>query len=113
MPRYEIHGQDSDKGALNFRHFSGAGMETYKMVIFAAFAALLSGCAFMDSLVSYDADPGSARRTYGVTLDRDIRADFPVSYREVDGDYHASHVEWVYQPHVKVTEPPVVTQGNP
>lgn len=88
-------------------------MKLYRHLLFPVIAALLSGCAFMDSLVSYDADPGSARRTYGVTLGRDIRADFPVSYREVDGDYHASHVEWVYQPHVKVTEPPVVTQGNP
>jgi hypothetical protein len=31
----------------------------------------------------------------------------------VGEDYHASHAEWVYQPHVTVPEPPVVSHGNP
>jgi hypothetical protein len=89
-------------------------MKAFQALPFLALAVLLSGCAYLESLGYYGEEPrGSARRTYGVTQDRDIRADFPVSYREVEGDYHASHVEWVYQPHVKVTEPPVETQGNP
>lgn len=89
-------------------------MKTYQMVLFLAFAALLAGCAYMESLGYYGGEErGSIRRTYGVTQDTGSCADFPVSYREVEGDYHASHVEWFYQPHVSVPEPPVVTHGNP
>ena len=89
-------------------------MKTYCLFSFLTFAALLSGCAYMESLGYYGAEErGSVRRTYGVTRDTASRADFPVSYREVGEDYHASHAEWVYQPHVTVPEPPVVSHGNP
>jgi hypothetical protein len=89
-------------------------MKPYRAFLFPALAALLSGCAYMENLVYYEEDGrGSIRQTYGVTQDTGCRADFPVSYREVGEDYHASHSEWLYQPHVTVPEPPVVTHGNP
>lgn len=89
-------------------------MKAYQAILFPALAALLSGCAYMESLGYYGAEEsGSVRRIYGVTRDTGSRADFPVSCREVGEDYHASHVEWVYQPHVTVPEPPVVSNGNP
>jgi hypothetical protein len=89
-------------------------MKPYQAFPFLALAALLSGCAYFESLGYYGGEErGSIRQTYGVTQDTGSRADFPVTYREVGEDYHASHVEWVYQPHVTVPEPPVVTRGNP
>jgi hypothetical protein len=89
-------------------------MKPYRTFLFLALATLLTGCAYMESLGYYGKEErGSIRQTYGVTQDTGSRADFPVTSREVGEDYHASHTEWVYQPHVTVPEPPVVSQGNP
>jgi hypothetical protein len=89
-------------------------MKAYQAILFPALAALLSGCAYLESLGYYGAEEqGSIRQTYGVTQDTGSRMEFPVTYRDVEEYYHSSHVEWVYQPHVTVPEPPVVSHGNP
>lgn len=89
-------------------------MKAYQVILFPALALLLSGCAYLESLGYYGVEErGSVRRTYGVTRDTGSRVDFPVTYRDVEEFYHDTHVEWLYQPHVTVPEPPVVNHGNP